>query len=432
MITETKGICPICLKQISAMRVFRNGAWYQEKECPRHGRFSTVIWRGSEDMSAWIGAKENAAQEEKLPCPDACGLCEKHLRSTCCALLEVTDRCNLKCRFCFADNTQKADLPLGKIKEQIHDLAEKTNGALLQISGGEPTLRDDLPEIVAFAKEAGCKYIQLNTNGIRLADDPTYVRALSEAGLSFVFLQFDGVDDRIYRTLRGEPLFKVKEKAIEMCGKERLGVTLVPTLVPGVNTHQIGDIIRYVIANVPVIRGVHFQPVSYFGRIPQLPDDAKRYTLGELVDDIVEQTAGLITRKNLVPSACDHPLCGLHGDYIALSADKILALSERGRPETSCCCSHEDPAVQNREYIATRWQRNDNGFCCTNEDPSSLKGFLQWKQHRGFTITSMCFQDAGNLDLERLRRCSLHVYRNGRIVPFCAAYLSGLRNELVE
>ena len=182
-------------------------------------------------------------------------------------------------------------------------------------------MRDDLSEIVAFAKEAGCKYIQLNTNGIRLANDPAYVHALSEAGLSFVFLQFDGMDDRIYQTLRGEPLFKVKEKAIEICGKERLGVTLVPTLVPGVNTHQIGDIIRYVIANVPVIRGVHFQPVSYFGRIPQLPDDAKRYTLGELVDDIVEQTAELISRKSLVPSACDHPLCGLHGDYIALSTD---------------------------------------------------------------------------------------------------------------
>ncbi|MEG3070281.1 MAG: hypothetical protein RQM92_05070 [Candidatus Syntrophopropionicum ammoniitolerans] len=35
-----------------------------------------------------------------------------------------------------------------------------------------------------------------------------------------------------------------------------------------------------------------------------------------------------------------------------------------------------------------------------------------------FTVTSMAFQDAGNLDLERLRRCSLHVFDNGKLVPF--------------
>ena len=65
------------------------------------------------------------------------------------------------------------------------------------------TLRDDLPEIVAAAKAAGCRYVQLNTNGFRLAEDPGYVKALAEAGLSFVFLQFDGTEEAIYEPLRG-------------------------------------------------------------------------------------------------------------------------------------------------------------------------------------------------------------------------------------
>ena len=55
-------------------------------------------------------------------------------------------------------------------------------------------MRDDLPEIVAYAKQVGCKYVQLNSNGLRLAEDEAFVKRLAAAGLSFVFMQFDGVD----------------------------------------------------------------------------------------------------------------------------------------------------------------------------------------------------------------------------------------------
>jgi len=58
-------------------------------------------------------------------------------------------------------------------------------------------------------------------------------------------------------------------------------------------------------------------------------------------------------------------------------------------------------------------------------DSLDLDYFMNRVRTHGFTLTSMAFQDAGNLDLERLRRCSLHVFDNGRFVPFCAYYLSG-------
>ena len=56
-------------------------------------------------------------------------------------------------------------------------------------------------------------------------------------------------------------------------------------------------------------------------------------------------------------------------------------------------------------------------------DMTDMDTFLARAKSHGFTITSMNFQDAWNLDLERLVRCSLHVYRDGRLVPFCANYL---------
>lgn len=50
--------------------------------------------------------------------------------------------------------------------------------------------------------------------------------------------------------------------------------------------------------------------------------------------------------------------------------------------------------------------------------------FLWYMRHGSLSLTSMAFQDAGNLNIERLRRCSLHVYDRGKIKPFCARYLS--------
>lgn len=424
---KTASVCPVCLRPVPAVRIKRDGAYYLDKACPVHGPFSTALWRGSEDIDGWTGCLPEAGAEADLPCPTGCGLCEKHLRGTCCTLLEVSDRCNLRCKFCFAGDCQAEDPPLERVKGWIDDIVQKTGGTLLQLSGGEPTLRDDLPEIVAYAKKAGCPYVQLNTNGLRLAEDPGYAEALARAGLSFAFLQFDGVDDAVYQALRGKPLLAVKERAIQVCVENRVGVTLVPTLVPGVNTNQVGDILKYAIARTPAIRGVHFQPVSYFGRIPHPPTDGERYTLGELLDDIVSQTGGLVPRESLVPSACDHPLCGLHGDYIALPGGGLEALSQRSaKQESCCCCGPADPAEQNRNYIGQRWSRTDSVCCCQEEpDLQSLDGFLQWKRTHGLTITAMAFQDAGNLDFERLRQCSLHVYREGKRIPFCAAYLSG-------
>ena len=146
--------------------------------------------------------------------------------------------------------------------------------------------------------------------------DEAYVAALAEAGLSFVFMQFDGTRDDIYRKLRGKPLLELKKQAIANCAKYRIGVTLVPTLVPRVNTDDIGNIVRFGISQVPTVRGVHFQPVSYFGRYPAPPANEDRYTLAELVADLGRQTNGLVNITNIAPSHCDHPLCGFHSSCL--------------------------------------------------------------------------------------------------------------------
>ncbi len=266
---RTYSVCPVCLKRIPAERVEREEAIDLVKTCPDHGTFSTVIWRNRVDFAKWRGSLPSVGETENLRCPTGCGLCPDHLRNTCCTLLEITDRCNLHCAFCFEDPAGKADPSLEQVKRWIDGLTvpEKT---LLQLSGGEPTVREDLPEIVAYARQAGCKYVQLNSNGLRLAEEPDLVRKLAEAGLSFVFLQFDGVDDGVYQKLRNRPLLDIKKRAIENCGRCGIGVTLVPVIVPGVNTEQIGEILRFGVAHSPYVRGGPFPAGQLFW--PHPPD----------------------------------------------------------------------------------------------------------------------------------------------------------------
>ena len=240
------------------------------------------------------------------------------------------------------------------------------------------------------------------------------------AGLSFVFMQFDGTDDEINISLRGKPLLQYKERAINNCAKYQVGVTLVPTLVPGVNIRDIGNIINYAIKNVPMVRGVHFQPVSFFGRYPNTPKDEQRYTLGELLADIRDQTNGRISLKNIAPSHCDHPLCGFHGGFIAMEDGSLVPLTY---PKKNNCCGERTSAQKNRDYIGHRWQ-SPQGSMRKNSSEDDFDSFIRQARTRSFTITAMAFQDAYNLDIERLRHCSLHVFEDGKFIPFCARYLT--------
>ena len=441
---ETRSVCPVCLANVPArLQEQPDGSVFLEKTCPRHGKYKTVVWRGRLPFSRWTGSARPLAQGEGLHCPERCGLCAEHQRESCCVLLEVTRRCNLRCRFCFADAGADSEPDYARLTAAISEIARSR--PMLQLSGGEPTLRGDLPALVRAAKAAGIPYVQVNTNGVRLAEDPDLAFALAEAGLDFVFLQFDGVDDDVYRALRGRDLLSIKERAIANSGAAGLGVTLVPTVVPEVNLSALGDIVRFAAERSPVVRGVHLQPVSYFGRVPAAPDDAGRCTLDELLTELCRQT-GLMT-GDFIPSRCDHPLCGFHGSFIA-EGGRLIPLT-RGESAPAKTIS----AGENREFVARHWLREPGnetvvpaaspvptasgrsaaltggGSCDLRLDMersgvSDMDVFLKKVRSQSFTLSSMPFQDAMNLDIERLRSCSLHVFRDGKLVPLCAQYLT--------
>jgi uncharacterized radical SAM superfamily Fe-S cluster-containing enzyme len=408
---------------------------YLRKTCAQHGTFQTIIWRGQPAYTEWVKPKIPAHPANPFTpidrgCPYDCGLCADHRQQTCTALLEVTQRCDLRCPFCFASagSSSTPDPDLRTIEQWYRRLLEAGGPYNIQLSGGEPTLRDDLPGIVALGKSLGFSFVQLNTNGLRVARDAAYVKALKEAGLSSVFLQFDGTCDDIFKRLRGVGLLDRKRAAIEHCVENDLGVVLVPTLVPGVNTDDIGNIIHFALDYFPAVRGVHFQPVSYFGRYPQAPADADRITIPEIMRAIEDQTHGLIKAENFTTSGCENALCSLHGNFVVMPGGDLRPWTQHGN--SSCCTPQpaEIGAAKTRDFVAKYWSSAPN---VVSLDSLGSASFGEWdvflartKTHT-FCISGMAFQDAWNLDLYRLRDCCIHtVSPDGRLIPFCAYNLT--------
>ena len=284
----------------------------------------------------------------------------------------------------------------------------------IQLSGGEPTVRDDLPEIVRLGRERGFTFFQLNTNGLRLALDPGYAVQLHEAGVSCVFLQFDGLRPDTYVRLRGRDIAVEKLRAIDNCTAADLPVVLVPTLVPGVNVDEIGGILRFALSRGKAVRGVHFQPVSYFGRC-ELPEPEARLTIPRVLREIEAQTGGVMRSEDFGGGGAESPWCSFHASYRKLPGGGLKALPRR---ESACCCNKSSEA---RDFVAGRWGAEAK----PTADEDGFDRFLREALENTFTVSGMAFQDADSLDLERLRRCHICEADAERgMVPFCAYNLT--------
>jgi uncharacterized radical SAM superfamily Fe-S cluster-containing enzyme len=312
---STESLCPHCFRRISARRTLIGDSVYLEKSCPEHGDLEMVLlwtntpwpyemWdRGHDKHPPAVISKPGKVDLESEGCPFDCGICNHHEQETCTAILEVTSACDLHCPVCFtASPSGPAVGPnLNQIEEMLKTVRDDRGICPLQLSGGEPTLRDDLPRIVSLARRIGFDHIQVNTNGIRIAQSGDFAQSLKDAGTTDFFLQFDGLTNEVYSRIRGAALLQIKLQAVKRCAELKVGVILVPTLVRDVNESQIGSIIQFAKKWIPTVKGVHFQPMTFLGRYPQAPRNQDRILIPEILTRIEEQTAGELRVENMVP-----------------------------------------------------------------------------------------------------------------------------------
>ena len=511
MIRKTQSICPVCRRPVEAYyeeeTAGRQARVFFVQKCPEHGEFRTLASESAEDFKAWIAhpvvnipPKQpiTKGDPEDKSCPLHCGTCENHLQTTCCVLIDVTQRCNQKCPYCFAlaGDAEDPDEPtLEEISNKYDWLlkqGEEGREFNIQLSGGEPTVRDDLPDIIKMAREKGFSYVQINSNGRRLADEEGYAKVLRDAGASVIFMQFDGTRDDIYMKLRGEPLLEKKIRAIRNCEKAGLAVTLVPTVVRGINDDNLGEMMDFLVENVNVVKGVHFQPASFFGRYPGGGEIEGRITMFGLLRELEAQRPQFRFEDSM-PISTGHTLCCFYSTYIKEPDGSVrCTITQKQKDEgigccdtqsagccgdgeaesTSCCCGSGEVESascccgdmteaekleiikKDRDYVLDKWDISipgegseycspDGDGCCgaqnTDEDKPKYRSseeivdmdeFLAYYKKNTFTVTGMAFQDLTNLDAERLKRCRVvQLTDDYRLIPFCA-YNTIYRGEI--
>lgn len=321
VIRKTMSICPECLQPIDAeIYVDDERHWVMmRKTCKEHGQFKDKIsidpeeYKWSNSFTDQIGSTINNSTKpcetssgikpKKKGCPYDCGICENHQTAPCICLIDVTNRCNLTCPICFANASAKGYI-VEPTFDQIVQIMKYFRSmkpypaVMLQLAGGEPTVREDLPEIIKKGKELGFIEVMVTTNGVRMGKSVDYCRKLKEAGTDAVYLQFDATDaPEVWKKIRGVNLWPLKKKVIENCREIGLkGIMLVPTVAKGINDNQVGSIMEFAKQNNDVVAGVVFQPISLCGRINYEELMELRYTTSDLKVDINKSTNNVITK----------------------------------------------------------------------------------------------------------------------------------------
>jgi uncharacterized radical SAM superfamily Fe-S cluster-containing enzyme len=441
----TQSLCPECLALVPAKIITKGKRVYFRKRCPAHGVREDFI---CSDVSLYDQMQYSLpgkvppryGVEPDRGCPFDCGLCTEHEQHTCVGLVEMTSSCNLKCPMCYASSGPGGThLSYDDCARSIDRLvAVEGRAEVLQLSGGEPTIHPEFARVLDYAAAQPIDIVMVNTNGIRFAHDPALLDAVARhAPRVEVYLQFDGFDDSGSTTLRGEPLVSTKLKAIEALGARGIKTSLVCTLQPGVNDHEVGAIVNFGLER-PWITGVSFQPATYSGRHVLPADLERRITFPDVIRAIAEQTGGVFREDDFMPLPCAHPNC--HSlTYAFRSGGRVVPISRfiDARKHLDILANGilftRNRARQLIESYLAREGISPCGVGCKTDgqgaDPvsSSAAEFFaravaeQLSQADVFRITITSFLDAYNFDVRRLMKCCIHhVLPSGHVIPFCA------------
>jgi uncharacterized radical SAM superfamily Fe-S cluster-containing enzyme len=466
VLEKIESVCPACyqegkINKIDAYIVEEDGRVYIKKTCDEHGEFKDIYFGDINLYNKWMkytvtGTKAPDVKTEIMDVPE---LYNVHTSQSVLTNLLITNRCDLRCNYCFMNAGASGNVyepTIDQIRKlMIQARSEEPMGSkAIQITGGEPTIRDDLIDIVNMAKEVGFAHVQVNTNGMKLAESVEYCQQLKDAKVNTVYMSFDGV------TKKTNPWVEKNKKAIDNLRKVNLKCVLVPVLIGDKNIQETGKIVRYAFDNMDIIRGVNFQPISFCGRVTKIRDekrDNQRVDYVRMMEELEKEFDNKISRDDFYPvpfvfpvskliellkgetqvEFTAHPGCG-GATYIFVDDNNDpIPVTRFINVEGLLDFINKESEIKGpfkKVRIASAFLRKVDEFVDYDKAPhgfdlkkllkdaaiggsyDSLRGF----HYKSLFIGSMWFQDAFNLNVERLRRCVIHYTTLEGIVPFCA------------
>jgi hypothetical protein len=308
------------VRRLSGWLAIRNDRVWLERGCPDHGLVTTLYDESPEILTyleQWTAPTKVHTPDARgnfKPVPSAYedGLPEMQTQHTCILLEDITDHCNLRCPTCFAESSpaMSAVAPLEQVLASIDARLAREDGRLdvLMLSGGEPTLYPQLADLLDEVTRRPVVRILINTNGLRVAQDDELLALLARHRERVeVYLQYDGESAGASIHHRGADIRRFKDRAVDRLSAAGVFTTLTMTAALGVNDEEIGVVVKRAL-DTPYVGGVTIQPVFGSGRGGHI-DPQRRLTHTGVLARLEEQTAGVVTWRDLTALPCSHPHC---------------------------------------------------------------------------------------------------------------------------
>jgi len=275
-----KAYCNSCQSLVPARPEAREGRVFLVKDCPSCGKTETVI---SGDPRRYLEKRAMDSGFRYTGCALNCLECHHRSHPTF-IFIDVTNRCNLNCPICINNTPSMGfvfDPPIEYFDKIFRYFAKDEPLPAVQLFGGEPTMREDLLQLIELAKSYGFP-TRVVTNGLKLADE-AYCRRLVETGAT-ILIAYDGNEAETYRVLRAsEKSLDLKQKALDNIRRTGGGkAALMVCLAKGLNDREVPELLKFCHERRDFIRGVYFMPLAQTWDLSDFPFEPPRTTTEDI------------------------------------------------------------------------------------------------------------------------------------------------------
>ena len=206
--------------------------------------------------------------------------------------VSVTDRCNLRCRYCMPDGVELLSMSSILTYEEIREICAAAAGigiSRVKITGGEPLVRRGCADLIRTLKSIpGIEQVTMTTNGVLLEQ---YLPTLTEAGLDAVNISLDTLERERYADITGRDELPSVLKSLDAALASPLRVKVNAVLQKGVNDLEWLSLAGLARDRALDVRFIEMMPIGLGKQIEGVPNTQLREELHRCFPDLEEDAS---------------------------------------------------------------------------------------------------------------------------------------------